>query len=94
MGASWYLPVKVRLAGPTFNRTRVSVGTSRSVHHGVHSFLSPAFFSLKGRMMAATPAPVPHRTMGNLNEAWQAIADLEAQVADLKAQIAELKRQK
>lgn len=56
--------------------------------------MSPAFFSLKGRMMAATPAPVPHRTMGNLNEAWQAIADLEAQVADLKAQIAELKRQK
>ena len=42
----------------------------------------------------AQAVAVPHRTMGNLNDAWQVIAELEAKIAELEAQLATLKQTK
>ena len=46
------------------------------------------------KKMEEQAAPVPHRTQGNLADAWMVIAALEAKVAELEAQIAKLSERK
>ena len=44
-------------------------------------------------MAAAESVPaVPHRVAGNLNDAWQAIVDLEERIVWLEEQVAKLSK--
>ena len=60
-----------------------------------YTLFEPRFFSQKGKVTTmAGSTPVPHRVAGNLNDAWQVIAELQAKVAELEAKIATLKQTK